>query len=143
MTNFGSGLFDDFGRYRGDMDELSGSWPWPSGIRSVVRGTYPPLNVGATPEQVNIYIFAAGLDPDKLDISMQQNLLSVAGERKAAAENEANYYRKERFDGSFRRVITLPEDVDPDQVNARYKDGVLQVQIKRRQATPARQIQIQ
>ena len=142
LMNFGSSPFDEFGRLEEQMDEMFGRWPWPAGIRSVARGTYPPINVGSTPEQVDVYLFAAGVDPETLDISMQQNLLTVAGERKAPVEQNVNYYRKERFDGGFRRVITLPEDVDPDRVEARYRDGILQIQIQRREAARPRQIEV-
>jgi HSP20 family protein len=104
--------------------------------------TYPPINIGSTPEQVEIYLFAAGLNPETLDISIQQNLLTVAGDRKLQVEEGADYYRKERYDGGFRRVVTLPEDVDPDQVEASYRDGVLHVTIKRRESTRPRQITV-
>jgi HSP20 family protein len=142
LSNFGGSLFDDFRRLEEEMEEAFGRWPRRAGIRSVARGTYPPINVGSAPDHVNVYLFAAGLDPKALDISMQQNLLTVAGERKAPVENEANYYRRERFDGSFRRVITLPEDVDPDKVDARYRDGVLQIQVQRRESARPRQIEV-
>lgn len=143
LTNPGSSLFDGFRRAQDEMDEMFGRWPWPAGIRSVARGTYPPINVGSTPEQVDVYLFAAGVDPKTLDISLQQNLLTVAGERRASVGNDANIYRKERFDGGFRRVINLPEDVDPDRVTARYTDGVLQIHIQRREAARPRQIEIE
>jgi HSP20 family protein len=142
LTNIGGGLFDNFRRLEDEMDEMFGRWPWPVGIRSTARGTYPPINVGSTPEQVDVYMFAAGLDPKTLDISLQQTLLTVAGERKTPAEKDANYYRKERFDGGFRRVINLPEDVDPDRVTARYTDGVLQIHVQRREAARPRQIEV-
>jgi HSP20 family protein len=142
LTTFGGGLFDEFRRLQDEMEGLYGRWPMPAGIRSVVRGTYPPVNVGATPEQVDVYVFAAGLDTETLDISLQQNLLTVSGERRAPANAEVNYYRKERFDGAFRRLVTLPDDVDPDRVEARYRDGVLEIHIKRREATRPRQIEV-
>jgi HSP20 family protein len=142
LTNFGGSLFDEFRRLEEELDELTGRRIWPAGIRSVARGTYPPINVGSTPEQVVVYVFAAGLDPKTLDISLQQNLLTVAAERQAAVKEGANYYRKERFVGSFRRLITLPDDVDPDKVDARYRDGVLQIHIRRREAARPRQIQV-
>jgi HSP20 family protein len=142
LTNYGDSLFDEFRRMQDELNEMFGRSPWPAGIRSVSRGSYPPINVGATPEQVDVYLFAAGLDPKTLDISLQQNLLTVAGERKVAAEQDAGYYRKERFDGAFRRVITLPEDVDPEQVEAHYRDGVLQIHLQRREAARPRQIEV-
>jgi HSP20 family protein len=142
LTNRGGSLFDEFRRVQNEMDELFGQRTWPAGIRSVARGTYPPINVGSTPEQVDVYLFAAGLDPKQLDISMQQNLLTVAGERKAPLEKDVDYYRRERFDGAFRRVITLPEDVDPEQVEASYRNGVLEIHVKRREASRPRQIEV-
>jgi HSP20 family protein len=142
LTNFGGGLFDEFRRLQDEMEGLYGRWPMPAGIRSVARGTYPPINIGATPEQVDVYLFAAGLDPKTLDISLQQNLLTVSGERQAPVREEVNYYRKERFDGPFRRLVTLPDDVDPDRVEAGYRDGVLEIHIKRREATRPRQIEV-
>jgi HSP20 family protein len=142
LTNFGGGLFDELRRLQDDMENLYGRWPMPVGIRSVARGTYPPINIGATSEQVDVYLFAAGLDPKTLEISLQQNLLTVSGERQAPVTEGANYYRKERFDGPFRRLITLPEDVDPDRVEAHYRDGVLEIHIKRREAARPRQIEV-
>jgi HSP20 family protein len=140
--NFEGSLVDEFRRMQRQVDQLFGAGPWPSGIRAVARGTYPPVNVGSTPEQVDVYLFAAGVDSKSLDITLQQNLLTVAGERKLITEEGADYYRKERFDGAFRRVVTLPEDVDPDKVDASYRDGVLHVRIQRREAVRPRQIEV-
>lgn len=143
LSDYEGDLFDGFRRLREEVDELFGPRTWPSGIRSVARGTYPPINVGATSDTVNVYLFAASLDPKALDISIQQNLLTVAGERKVDIPENVDHYRRERFSGSFRRVISLPEDVDPEKANARYVDGVLRISIQRREASKPRQIQVQ
>jgi len=146
FTNLLSGLdtnvFDEFRRLETEMDQILGRWAWPAGIRAVRRGTFPPINVGAAPDRVDVYVFAGGLDPKTLDISMQQNLLAVSGSRKLEVDEAADYYRRERFDGDFRRVITLPDDVDPDRVDAKYRDGVLQITIQRREAARPRQITV-
>jgi len=142
LNTSGAGLLDEFRRMEREMNQLFGGSAWPNSIRAVARGSYPPINIGSTPEQVDVYLFAAGLDPDSLDISIQQNLLTVAGERKLQVEEGANYYRKERYAGGFRRVVTLPEDVDPGQVEAGYRDGVLHVTLKRRESTRPRQITV-
>jgi hypothetical protein len=55
MTNFSGNLFDDFRRLEEEMDELLGRWPWPAGIRSVVPGSCPPINVGTTTEEADVY----------------------------------------------------------------------------------------
>lgn len=142
LRNFEGSLLDEVRRMQRDMDQLFGGNAWPSSIRAVAKGTYPPLNIGSTPDQVDVYLFAAGLDPKSLDISMQQHLLTVAGERKLVTETGADYYRKERFSGGFRRVVALPEDVDPDAVTAKYQDGLLHITIKRRESAKPRQIEV-
>ena len=142
FSSFDSGLVDELRRLENEVDQLFGSSAWPAGIRSVRRGTFPPINVGATPDRVDVYLFAAGLDPKSLDLSIQQNLLTVSGSRKVDVKDDAEYYRRERFDGDFRRVVSLPDDVDPDGVEARYRDGVLQITVRRREATRPRQITV-
>jgi HSP20 family protein len=142
LSNFEGSLFDEFRRIERQMDQLFGAGPLPGGIRAVARGTYPPINLGSTTDQVDVFVFAAGVNPESLDISIQQNLLTVAGERRLSTEEGADYYRKERFDGEFRRVVTLPEDVDPDKVDAEYRDGVLHICIQRRASSKPRQIEV-
>jgi len=143
LFSFGAdGIFDEFRRLESQMDQLSRGSSWPAEIRSMQRGTFPPLNIGATPERVDVYVFAAGVDPKSLDLSIQQNLLSVAGSRKLEFNESANYYRRERFDGDFRRVISLPDDLDPERVEAKYRDGVLQISIQRRESARPRQITV-
>jgi HSP20 family protein len=139
---YDGGLLQEFRRLEQDLDEQLGHWLWPLGIRSTARGTWPPMNVGLTPDNVEIYLFAAGLDPKSIDISVEQSLLTVSGERKVPERGEVTWYRNERFDGNFRRAISLPEDVDPDSIQARYRDGVLQITAKRPEAAKPRQIQV-
>ena len=115
---------------------------WSNGIRAVERGTYPPINIGSTPDQVDVYLFAAGVDPKKLEISIHRNLLTISGERKLTTKADADYFRNERFSGEFRRVVTLPDDVDPEKVEARYEDGVLHITVQRRESTKPRQIKV-
>jgi HSP20 family protein len=143
FTNFETdSLYDQFRRLENQMDQLFSYSPWPAGIRAVQRGTFPPLNVGSTPERVDVYVFAANLDPKKLDLSIQQNLLSISGTRKVEVDEKAEYYRRERFDGEFRRVVALPDDVDPERVEAKYRDGVLHITIQRHESARPRQITV-
>jgi HSP20 family protein len=142
LTSFQGSIFDEFKRLQDEMDELFGTRAWPAGIRSAPRGAFPAVNIGATPEKVDVYVFAAGLDPKSIDVSIQQNLLTISGGREISLHEKATYYRQERFGGEFRRVFTLPDDVDPDQVEAHYRDGILQISVKRREAARPRQIAI-
>ena len=141
-SNMPGSVFDELWRLQQEVDELFGSWSSPLGIRSMPRGSFPAVNVGQTPERVDVFLFAPGIDPKSLDISIQQNLLTVSGKRDLELTEEADYYRQERFSGEFRRVISLPEDVDPERVQAKYVDGIVQIGIERREAARPRQIEI-
>ena len=141
-SNAPSSVFDELWRLQQEVDELFGSWSPPSGIRSLPRGSFPAINVGQTAERVEVYLFAPGIDPKSLDISLQRNLLTVSGRRDIAAREAADYYRQERFGGEFRRVISLPEDLDPERVQARYVNGIVQVSVQRRESARPRQIEI-
>ncbi len=133
-------LFDQFGRIQRDLDALFGTLP--IGIRAMAAGSYPPFNIGSTPKQVDVYVFAAGMDPQKLDVSLEQNLLTIAGERVSEPPEGVQIYRSERFSGQFKRVLALPEDIDPDKVNASYKDGVLHITIQRKEELQSRKIEV-
>jgi len=139
--NFDTSVLDELRRLE-EVEQLFARGASPTGIRAMRRGTFPPVNVGSTAERVDVYLFAAGLDPKSLDLSIQQNLLVVAGSRRVPVAEEADYYRRERFDGDFRRVVSLPDDVDPNRVDAKYRDGVLQITVQRREAARPRQITV-
>ncbi len=142
LTNLEGSLFDEFRRMEQQLNDVFGYGTPLPGIRSVVRGTFPPINVGVTPEKVDVYLFSAGFDPGDLDVSIQQNLLTVSGTRNPYEPEGARFYRKERFAGNFRRVITLPDDIDPDRVEARYDDGILHISVQRREVSKPKQIEI-
>jgi HSP20 family protein len=136
-------LLAQFRRLEEELDEVfGGATPWTGGIRSLPPGTFPAINVGGTQDSVTVYLFAPGIDAKKLDISIQQNVLTVSGERNVPREDEATYYRQERFGGAFRRVISLPDDVDPERVEASYRDGIVQITVRRRESAKPRQIAI-
>lgn len=142
LTNFEGSLFDEFRRLQQQLDDVFGMGVALPGIRSVARGSFPPINVGVTPEKVDVYLFSPGVNPSDLDVAIQQNVLTVSGSRQSAEVEGARYYRRERFAGDFRRVITLPEDVDPDRVEAKYNDGILQISVQRREVSRPRQIEV-
>ena len=142
FTSFDNDLFDQFDLMRREVDRLLEGGSRSSGIRSMASGTFPAINMGVSPERVDIYVFAAGVDPKSMDISIQQNLLKISGERKSEKPEGVEFYRNERFTGAFSRTLTLPEDVDPDKVNASYHDGVLQITVQRREEVVPRRIEV-
>jgi HSP20 family protein len=137
-------LFREFQRLEQDLDEFfGGGTPWAGGIRSQPPGTFPAINVASSADAVSVYAFAPGIDAKSLEISLQQNVLTIDGRRETPEDSGATYYRNERFEGTFRRVIELPEDVDPDKVEAAYRDGIVEIRIQRRESSRPRRIEIQ
>lgn len=148
MFNHPAAFFGDLDRLRREFDDVFESAGMSSGIRSAAPGTFPPLNIGHTPESVEVYAFAPGLDPSKLDVTVDRGVLNIAGERPSTLPDEAatkrvSVYSRERVSGSFRRAVSLPEDCDPGNVQAGYRDGVLHVRIARRPAAQPTRIAIQ
>jgi len=75
-----------------------------------------------------VQIHVPGINPDKVDVSVENEYLHVSGKREEREETEdQEYYRKEIRTGSFERIIPLPANVDESQTRARYKDGVLTI----------------
>ncbi len=133
-------LFAELDRLQREMQPASDLSP---NIRGLTRG-FPAMNVGGTPGSVEIYAFAPGLDPAGIEVQLEKGVLTIAGERKVEEVPEkATVHIDERFAGRFRRVVTLPDDVDPNAVQARYRDGVLHIRIARREASQPRRIVIQ
>ncbi|MCV0440479.1 MAG: Hsp20/alpha crystallin family protein [Hydrogenophaga sp.] len=114
-------------------------------IRGFARNGFPALNVGGTPQTIEIYAFAPGVDPASLEVDLERGLLTISGERKNPlpdTDSKATVHINERFEGRFRRVLTLPDDADPDAVDANLRDGVLHVTIQRRASAQPRRIAI-
>jgi HSP20 family protein len=115
-------------------------------IRGLGRGGFPAINVGATPETLELYVFAPGLDPSTVEVNLDRGVLSIAGSRKTelpAQDTKASVHINERFQGKFQRVVSLPDDADPSGVSADYRDGILHIQVKRREESQPRRITIQ
>jgi HSP20 family protein len=136
-------LFAELDRLQREMQQAFDISP---SIRGFARGGFPAMNVGSTPKSLEIYAFSPGVDPASIDVQIEKGVLTVAGERQTElppADANASVHIAERFTGRFRRVVTLPDDIDPDTVDAKYRDGVLHISIQRRAAAQPRRISIQ
>jgi len=146
MLNYPGSLFGQFERLRREMDDVFGTSGLPSSIRSVAAGTWPAINVGRTRNSVEIYAFAPGLDPSKIEVTLDRGVLRIAGERASGipeGDEKLSVYTRERGTGPFMRAISLPDDVDASTVNASYRDGVLQVSVARRESAQPKRITVQ
>ena len=139
-------LLSDFGDFQRQVEHLFGTLGLPSNIRAVRRGAFPAINMGTVDDAVEIYALAPGIDIAKLDVSVDKGLLTIAGERKSDVpeeHDELSVYARERFSGTFKRVVSLPEDADAAQVNATYRNGVLRIVIPKRESSKPRRIEVQ
>jgi len=135
-------IFSELVRLQREMQQ--GLETEPS-IRGMARGGFPALNVGGTPQSVELYAFAPGLDPASIEVNLERGVLTISGERAAdvpARDGKAAVHINERFAGRFRRVVSLPDDLDPNGVSAEYRDGVLHISLKRHEAAQPRRIAI-
>ena len=139
-------LLGQFELLRRELDEAFGASGLPSSIRSVTPGTVPAINVGRTPSSVEVYAFVPGLDAAKVEVTLDRGVLRIAGERASgipADDTSVQIYAQERSVGSFTRTVSLPDDVDPAQVNASYRDGILKISIARRESAQPKRITVQ
>src|SRR5947209_9383412 len=128
-------LFPELARLQQQLDDVfQGGWG-PSNIRALARNGYPAVNVGSSPDTIEVLAFVPGIDPNELQITIDKGLLSISGERKdESAKREAEtVHAKERFVGSFKRVLSLPEDAHPAKVDATCRDGLLHITIAKRE----------
>lgn len=120
---------------------------------SFFRGVDEPglLNASWTPavdvaEEENDYIVKVelpGVSKDDVKITLESNILTVRGEKKAEKEiNEKNYHRTERSYGSFQRSFTLPTSVKNDKIDAEYKDGILSITLPKAEEAKPKQIEV-
>lgn len=146
-------LFNQFDRLQHELQGgLDGSLDGRGSpaIRGIGRGGYPALNVGSTAEAVEVFAFAPGLDPASIDVQLERGVLTLSGQRAgvapagaAAGDERSTLHINERFDGRFRRVVSLPDDIEAQAVQASYRDGVLRVSVPRRAQAQPRRIEVQ
>lgn len=116
-----------------------------SSIRALTGASFPVINVGTTPETIEVMALAPGLDPASLQLSIDRGLLVISGERKSDVPEDGDkisVYAQERFAGNFRRVVSLPDDADPGKVDATYRDGILRVTVAKRESSRPRRIEV-
>ncbi len=77
---------------------------------------------------------APGLSSDAFDIEFKEGVLTVSGERPVTESDDIKWHRAERRYGSFKRTVTLSEDVDVEKLDAEYRNGVLHIALPKREA---------
>lgn len=101
---------------------------------------YPKIDVSEGPKNIRIKAEIPGVDADDIDVSLDGRTLTIKGEKKQENKEEnENFHRIERSYGFFNRCIDLPSEVDPEKVDAKFKNGILKLKLKKtKESQPAR-----
>ena len=120
-------FFSNFGM---DMDSSDTVWS-------------PSVDISETEKSYEVIAEIPGMDKKDIKISVQENVLLLSGEKKKEEEKEGhNYHRIERSYGKFERSFKLPTDVKADEIKAKYKDGVLSVEIPKAEEVKPKEITV-
>jgi HSP20 family protein len=134
--------FDRFAALRGELDGLfdNSFGPVFRTARSSSRWT-PALDVYQDKDQFTVVAELPGLKKEDIELSLQDGVLTVSGERKQEKTSEEGY-RNERFFGRFQRNVTLPTGVDGNKVKATYEDGILKVVLPKAEEAKPKKIDV-
>ena len=135
---------DRWANLRDEINTLFEGPFWPNTGRQaqLFNGWTPALDLYQTNDDVVAVIEIPGMRKEDIEISLQDGVLTIAGERKGETADGDENARTERFVGKFRRSVSLPTRVDVNKVNANYKDGILTVTLPKAEEVKPKQIQV-
>jgi len=134
--------FFDVQKTLDEMDRLFGAVGQPLGLRSVPRGTFPAVNVYEQGDAAVLTAEVPGLDAKDLELTVLGDSVTLRGERKEEAGEGERYYRRERPTGAFERTLTLPAPINPDSVEAEYRNGILRVRMEKAEQAKVKKVAI-
>ena len=137
--------FDRLTSLRDEIDRLFDlSFPGATRDAGLFSGWSPSVDVYQDKDHVFVKAELPGMKKEEIDISLQNGMLTISGERKHEEEHkEGDSFRSERFFGKFQRSVSLPTDVDTANVKASYKDGILTVTLPKAEEAKPKQIEVQ
>ncbi len=118
---------------------------YPPDGEELEKGTWAPaVDIYETNDSFVVSADLPGLNKDEIQIDLKDNTLTLKGEKKFEEKvSKDNYIRVERAYGSFVRSFTLPENVVPEKIKAKYKEGVLEVTIPKKEEAKPKQIKVE
>ena len=137
--------FREFSTLQDRMNRLFRESYGPEGREESLTSTTfaPPVDVYEDEHNVTLKIEVPGIDEKDIDLRIENNVLTVHGERKfEKEEKEENFRRVERQYGSFTRTFTLPQTVDTENVSATYEKGVLKISLPKKAEAKPKQIKV-
>ena len=143
VTHAGQAQLSPLLQFRDEFDRLFENafraFGWPAtGLGSGAWGATqnmmwkPSVDIAATERDYTITVEVPGVDEDDVKLELVDNILTIRGEKRQTSESsERDYYRVERSYGMFQRVLTLPDDIELDRIEAKFKNGVLTIHMPR------------
>ena len=124
--------FDDFNKFFDDFGVMRG-------------GSFvPALDVYQTKDAVVVETPLAGIDPDKVNVSIENDVLTIEGQVEHKSEvDEKNYYRKEVRSGAFHRSVALPTSVMGEKARATYAKGILKIEIPKEERAKPKSVKVE
>jgi HSP20 family protein len=137
--------FNDLRNLQDEMNRVfSFGFPRVENREEIVRGAWQPsVDIVEGKEEIALEAELAGMNIEDVDVSIENNVITISGERKFEKKDESeNYHRVERSYGTFTRSFTLPRNVVSDEAKADFKNGILRVTLPKKEEAKARKIEI-
>ncbi|MFH0960413.1 MAG: Hsp20/alpha crystallin family protein [Pseudomonadota bacterium] len=131
--------------FRKEVDDLFNQFLGRSGLPSYFSGGFnPPFDISETDEEILVKSELPGVDPKDIEVNITGSTLTIKGEKKEEREEKTeNLHRVERSFGHFSRSITLPAEVREDEIEANFKNGVLNLKLPKAEASKKKSIKIE
>jgi HSP20 family protein len=120
-------------------NRLSSDW---LGTSTAAMGTYPPINVFQQGDDLVAIVELPGVNKGDLNIQAKENTIRIAGQKTIDYSENVSLHRRERLSGVFDRTLVVPMQIDPDRIQAEYKDGLLALFIPRAEKDKPRTIEV-
>lgn len=126
------------------LDEAFAGLPFPEQGGTILTANWvPPTDISEDASTIQITMELAGVDPNDVRISLENNVLTIRGEkRQEEEEKDDRVYRIERIYGMFQRTFVLPNTVEPERIEAQHENGVLTVRIPKAERARPREIRV-
>jgi HSP20 family protein len=128
----------EFDRLRRQMDQVFGRL----GFTGAAADIFPSVNIYDDDDEVLMAVQAPGVTKDKLNLEIRNNMLVITGARETPAYSNATPLRRECVTGEFRRTVQIPSKVQPDRIEASFKNGILTVRLPKAEEAKPKHIAI-
>jgi HSP20 family protein len=130
-SDFTDQLIEPFNQLRTEVDRLFESFPFRLPTLSFKRfASSPALEMTETDKAFKITAELPGIQPENVDVTFEEGMLRISGEKKEQREeNERGYRMSERSYGAFERIVSLPSAANPEKIDAKFKNGVLTITV--------------